>query len=132
MTQSPSRTNVAADTPWASVIGYSRAVRVGTHVFVAQTSSADKRGIVQGGSDPYLQGLIALGNVEAALVQLGARLADVVRTRMYVATFSDWPEVARAHAEVFGEVRPAVSLLTCPMVSPEILVEFEADAIVSR
>jgi enamine deaminase RidA (YjgF/YER057c/UK114 family) len=130
MNPSPSRILIPAHTPWADVLGYSRAMRVGPHVFVSQTSSADASGVIHGGTDPYLQGRFALRNIEAALQQLGADLSDVVRTRIYVAAFSDWPDVARAHAEFFRTVRPTISLLTCPMVAPDILVEFEADAIV--
>ena len=124
------RLTVPAGARWARTLAYSRAVRVGPYVAVSQTSAANEAGDVVGGGDAYSQALQALGNVERALERAGASLNDVIRTRIYVAKFDDWTEVARAHAEIFGDIRPAVSLLTCTMVSPEILVEFEADAVV--
>lgn len=126
----PSRQMIPAGTPWESAIAYSRAVRVGNFVAVSQTSAVDQSGSIAGGSDPYQQAIHALRNVERALLDAGASLSAVVRTRIYVAKFEDWPEVARAHAEMFRDVRPAITLLTCTMVSPEILVEFEADAVI--
>jgi enamine deaminase RidA (YjgF/YER057c/UK114 family) len=125
-----SRVMIPARTKWESEIAYSRAIRVGSFVAISQTSAVDSSGAIAGGSDPYQQAVHALQNVERALSEAGAELKDVVRTRIYVARFEDWPEVARAHAKMFGNVRPAMALLTCTMVSEEILVEFEADAIV--
>jgi len=126
------RQNIPANTPWARSLCYSRAVRVGAFIAVSQTSAVDESGKIAGGNDPYAQAVHALGNVEAALRAAGAGLADVVRTRIYLARFADLATVARAHAERFGDVRPALSIVTCPMVSPEILVEFEVDAIVEE
>lgn len=125
------RLTVPAGTKWEDTIGYSRAVRIGPFVAVSQTSAVDPTGAVAGGREPYAQAVLALRNVESALQAAGARLTDVLRTRIYVARFEDWPQVAKAHAEVFRDVRPAVTLLTCTMVSPEILVELEADAVVA-
>lgn len=123
------RLMIPAGTMWESSIAYSRAVRVGSFVAVSQTSAVDSSGSIAGGPDPYQQALHALRNVERALIQAGASLSGVVRTRIYVARFEDWPEVARAHAEMFKDIKPAITLLTCTMVSPEILVEFDVDAI---
>lgn len=126
------RLMIPAGTKWESEIAYSRAVRVGQFVAVSQTSAVDSSGSILGGSDPYQQAIHALRKVKLALVEAGATLDEVVRTRIYVARFEDWPEVARAHAEMFRDIKPAIALLTCTMVSPEILVEFEADAIIAR
>jgi enamine deaminase RidA (YjgF/YER057c/UK114 family) len=126
-----SRVVIPARTKWESEIAYSRAIRVGSFVAVSQTSAVDSSGVIAGGSDPYQQAVHALQNVERALFEAGAELKDVVRTRIYVARFEHWPEVARAHAEMFGNVRPTMTLLTCTMVSQEILVEFEADAVIA-
>lgn len=128
--QGNGRRNIPAGTKWEREIAYSRAVRVGPFVAVSQTSAVGPDGVIAGGADPYRQAVHALRNVEKALSDAGATLQGVVRTRIYCAKFDDWPEVARAHAEVFGEIKPAITLLTCTMVSPEILVEFEADAVV--
>ena len=127
---SPSRLNVPAGTPWEETLGYSRAVRVGDVVAVGQTSAVAPDGTIAGGRDPYQQAVFALRNVEAALAAAGARIADVIRTRIYLADLAHWPEAARAHAETFAGVKPACSIVRCEMVSPDILVEFEVDAIV--
>jgi enamine deaminase RidA (YjgF/YER057c/UK114 family) len=125
------RKKIPAPTKWAEAICYSRAVRVGLYVAVSQTSSADVAGNIVGGANVYSQAVHALRNVEAALCAAGAQLSDVVRTRMYVSRIEDWTEVARAHAEVFRDIRPATSLVICGMVAAEILVEFEADAVIT-
>jgi enamine deaminase RidA (YjgF/YER057c/UK114 family) len=126
------RQNIPANAPWARSICYSRAVRAGSFIAVSQTSAVDESGRIAGGNDPYAQAVHALRNAEAALRAAGAGLADVVRTRIYLARFEDLASVARAHAERFGDIRPALSIVTCPMVSSEILVEFEVDAIVGE
>jgi enamine deaminase RidA (YjgF/YER057c/UK114 family) len=125
------RLKIPADTKWESSICYSRAVRAGTFVVVSQTSAVDSEGNIAGGGDPYVQAVHALQNVEAALRSAGAQLTDVIRTRIYLARFEDLQEVARAHAEFFHEIRPAIAILTCTMVSREILVEFDADAVIT-
>jgi enamine deaminase RidA (YjgF/YER057c/UK114 family) len=124
------RITVQANTPWQDEICYSRAVRIGSFIAVSQTSAVDASGNIAGGSDPYAQAIRALANVEAALQSVGATMEDVIRTRIYLARFSDLHPVAKAHAEIFGKIRPAVSILTCTMVSPDILVELDVDAIV--
>jgi enamine deaminase RidA (YjgF/YER057c/UK114 family) len=99
-------------------------------VAVSQTSAVDSQGMIAGGADPYQQAVHALHNVEAALRAAGAELGDVVRSRIYLARFEDLPQVAKAHADVFRDIRPAISILTCTMVAAEILVEFDVDAII--
>jgi len=119
---------VASGTPWEPVIGYSRAVRVGAHVYVSGTTATDGNGrIVPGGA--YAQTLRALENIRAALERTGATMADVVRTRIYVTNIDDWQEIARAHGEVFRAIRPATSMVEVTrLISPDMVIEIEADA----
>jgi enamine deaminase RidA (YjgF/YER057c/UK114 family) len=111
--------------------GYSRAVRVGDHIYVSGTTASDASGAVQHPGDPAGQTRYVLAKIEAALAQAGASLADVVRTRVFVRNIGDWEPVARAHGEVFGSIRPANTLVRAEMITPEMLVEIEAVAIVS-
>ena len=126
------RYNVSSGTSWERVVGYSRAVRAGSFVYVSGTTATDEEGNVVGFDDAYTQTVQALRNVEAALRRAEARLKDVVRTRIYVTDIENWEEVGRAHSEFFGEMRPATSMVEVRrLISPEMLVEIEADAVTS-
>ena len=126
------RRTVAAGTPWDAAVGYSRAVRVGPHVVVAGTTATDEAGATVAPGDAYAQTAYALAKVEAALAGLGATLTDVVRTRLFVTDIAQWAAVGRAHAEAFGDVRPAATMVeVARLVRPDLVVEIEADAIVT-
>ncbi len=128
MSQQNARTNIAGTSPWEELVGYSRAVRVGPHVHVAGTT-ATLEGAVAHPGDAAAQTRVALAIIAGALAEAGAELRHVVRTRMYVTDISQWEAIGRAHGEVFGEIRPAASMVQVSgLIDPEHLVEIEAEA----
>jgi len=125
------RINHSTGSKWEPVIGYSRAVRVGQSVFVSGTTASGPDGNIVGAGNPYAQTQQILKNITAALEAVGARAEHVVRTRIYLTDISRWEDVGRAHGEVFGEIRPATAMVeVARLISPEILVEIEADAVI--
>ena len=125
------RQNYSTNSPWEPIVGYSRAVRVGSQVFVTGTTATGSDGRLVGAGDAYAQTAQILRNIEAVLVRAGAAMRDVVRTRIFVTDIGRWQEIGRAHREFFGEIRPCATMVEIRrLIDPEMLVEIEADAVV--
>lgn len=125
------RQSYSSGVKWESIVGYSRAIRIGQQVFVTGTTATDETGAIVGPGDAYTQTVQVILNIERALKALGASLANVVRTRMFVTDISRWEEYGRAHGEFFADIRPCATMVEVSrLIDPAMLIEIEVDAIV--
>ena len=125
------RLNISSGAPWENLVGYSRAVKIGNIIEVSGTVAV-RDGEVVGKGDPYLQTQCALEIIEEVLAKAGASIEDVARTRIYVTDISQWEVIGKAHGELFGEIKPATSMVeVSKLINPEYLVEIEATAIIA-
>ena len=133
MTQTTNRKNISSGAPWESIVGYSRAVRIGNHIWVSGTTATDENGKIVGVGDAAAQTRYALQKIGRALEEAGVTFADVVRTRTFVTDISQWEAIGRVHGEYFGDIRPAATMVEVrKLIDPDHLVEIEVDAFVSK
>lgn len=126
------RTNISSGAKWEDIVGYSRAVKVGGRIVVSGTTATDERGGLVEPGNPHAQAMQAFRNIESALEEAGATIADVIRTRMYVTDAENWEQIGQAHVEFFGDVKPATTLVeVARLIDPEMLVEVEAEAVLT-